>query len=232
MINNEINLSFITETWLKDTITDSVVNIPGFTIICKDRFVNSHGRICIYIREGNTKFKSLSEISCCPEHEILWLHIKPKRLPHEFSSIIAVVLYHPPRADDTSMLNHLFHSLSKIEVKFHNCGIIIAGYFNHLNVNSIKKHIVKSPTRGEATLDLVLTNMHEFYKSPQVFPPIGLSDHNTIVVSPACKVKKSKIYICVQTGPSSKPERSNGEIFNVNSMVHDLCSNTKLQSYN
>ena len=34
--------------------------------------------------------------------------------------------------------------------------------------------------------------MHEFYKSPQVFPPIGLSDHNTIIVSPACKVKKAK----------------------------------------
>ena len=82
MINNEINLSFITETWLKDTITDSVVNIPGFTIIRKDRFVNSHGGICIYIREGDTKFKSLSEISCCPEHKILRLHIKPKRLPH------------------------------------------------------------------------------------------------------------------------------------------------------
>ena len=64
-------------------------------------------------------------------------------------------------------------------------------------MNSIKKHfrlkqIVKAPTRGEATLDLVLTNMHEFYKSPQIFPPIGLSDHSTIVVSPACKVKKAK----------------------------------------
>ena len=125
MSRNEINLSFITETWLNDTITDSVVNIPGFTIIRKDRFVNNHGGICIYIKEGDTKFKSCSEISCCSEHEILWLHIKPKRLPHEFSSIIAAVLYHPPSADDTSMLNHLFHSLSKIEARFHNCGIII-----------------------------------------------------------------------------------------------------------
>ena len=95
------------------------------------------------------------------------------------------------------MLNHLFHSLSKIEARFHNCGIIIPGDFNHLNVNPIKKHfrlkqIVKAPTRDEATLDLILTNMHEFYKSPQIFPPIGLSDHNSIVVSPARKVKKAK----------------------------------------
>ena len=77
MMENEINLSFLTETWLNDSITDSVVSIPGFTIIRKDRSINNHGGICIYIRDGDTKLKILSEISCCSEHEILWLHIKP-----------------------------------------------------------------------------------------------------------------------------------------------------------
>ena len=96
MMENEINLSFLTETWLNDSITDSVVSIPGFTIIRKDISINNHGGICIYIRDGDTKLKILSEISCCSEHEILWLHIKPRRLPREFSSIIVAVLYHPP----------------------------------------------------------------------------------------------------------------------------------------
>ncbi len=47
MMENEINLSFLTETWLNDSITDSVVSIPGFTIIRKDRTINNHGGICI-----------------------------------------------------------------------------------------------------------------------------------------------------------------------------------------
>ena len=96
-----------------------------------------------------------------------------------------------------SMQSHLFQTLSEVEAKFYSCGIIIAGDFNRLNVNQIIKHfrlkqIVKSPTRGEAILDLILTNMHEFYKSPQILPPIGLSDHNTVVVSPTHIVKKAK----------------------------------------
>ena len=95
------------------------------------------------------------------------------------------------------MQSHLFQTLSEVEAKFYSCGIIIAGDFNRLNVNQIIKHfrlkqIVKSPTRGEAILDLILTNMHESYKSPQILPPIGLSDHNTVVVSPTHIVKKAK----------------------------------------
>ena len=33
------------------------------------------------------------------------------------------------------------------------------------------------PTRNNATLDLIFTNMHEFYKKPEAHPPFGLSDH-------------------------------------------------------
>ena len=68
------------------------------------------------------------------------------------------------------MQSHLFQTLSEVEAKFYSCGIIIAGDFNRLNVNQVIKHfrlkqIVKSPTRAEAIVDLVLTNMHEFYTS-------------------------------------------------------------------
>ena len=32
--------------------------------------------------------------------------------------------------------------------------------------------------------------MHDYYYSPQAYPPFGLSDHNTVVASP--KVKEHK----------------------------------------
>ena len=126
MMENEINLSFLTETWLNDSITDSVVSIPGFTIIRKDRSINNHGGICIYIRDGDTKLKILSEISCCSEHEILWLHIKPRRLPREFSSIIVAVLYHPPQCrrfqHAESLISDTERSRSKIlQLRYYHC---------------------------------------------------------------------------------------------------------------
>ena len=40
------------------------------------------------------------------------------------------------------------------------------------------------PPHKDATLDLVLTNMHEFHTSPLAFPPLGVSNHSTVVTSP------------------------------------------------
>ena len=72
----------------------------------------------------------------------------------------------------------------------------MTGDFNRLDIGGLLNHfslkqIVKIPTWGNATLDFVLTNMHDFYYSPQAYPPFGLSDHNTVVASPKVKEHKS-----------------------------------------
>lgn len=56
----------------------------------------------------------------------------------------------------------------------------IKGLANHFRL----KQIVRVPTRKNVTLDLILTNMHMYYNQPQAYPPFGLSDHNTVVLSP------------------------------------------------
>ena len=33
IVRNKINLSLITETWLKESVPDSVIDIPGFTLL-------------------------------------------------------------------------------------------------------------------------------------------------------------------------------------------------------
>ena len=133
-------LAFITETWLKESISESIVNIQGFTILRNNRISNNHGGVCVYVKDDNIKYRVLDELSCCHDHEILWLHLRPTRLPRGVSCLIAAVVYHPPRADENSIRNHLFHSLALAESKFANCGIILAGDFNRLNITSIKKH--------------------------------------------------------------------------------------------
>lgn len=191
---NNISLAFITETWLKGAVADSVIDIPGYSIVRRDRSANNHGGVCIYIKDGNIKYKVAQDLTCCQEHEILWLHLRPTRLPRGFSCLIAAVVYHPPGTNDESMCDHLFHSLATAESTFPNCGFIVTGDFNRLDVSRIKRHfrlkqVVKAPTRKDVTLDLVLTNMHKFYNTPTTVPPFGLSDHNTVLVSPKARVK-------------------------------------------
>ena len=57
-------------------------------------------------------------------------------------------------------------------------------YVSRLLNHFCLKQIVKIPTRKEATLDLIITNIHKYYNSPQGFPAFGLSDHNTIAAFP------------------------------------------------
>ena len=185
---NQICLAFITETWLKESISESVVNIHGFTILCKDRVTNNCGGVCVYIKNDNIKYRVLEELSCCQDHKILWLQLKPTHLPRGVSCLIAAVVYHPPGADDNSICDHLLHSLTLVESKFLNYGIIVAGDFNCLDVTLIKKHFrlkqIKSPTCKDVILDLVLTNLKDYYDTSQSLPPFGLSDYNTTMVSP------------------------------------------------
>jgi hypothetical protein len=46
---NDITMAFITETWLKPTIMDSVISIPGYTVLRKDRASDNHGAGYVFI---------------------------------------------------------------------------------------------------------------------------------------------------------------------------------------
>ena len=49
---NQISIVFVTETWLRSTIMDSVVDITGYSLIRKDRSSDCHGGVAIYIRNN------------------------------------------------------------------------------------------------------------------------------------------------------------------------------------
>ncbi len=72
-----------------------------------------------------------------------------------------------------------------------NTGIVITGDLNQLPEGSLcglynLKQIVTAPTRGNNTLDKVLTNMKDYYNTPVILPNIGKSDHSTVKVTPSC----------------------------------------------
>ena len=155
----------------------------------KDRKVIDHGGVCAYIQEGNCRYKQLKDLNYCEDHESLWLYLRANRLPRGFFCIIAGVIYHPPKASGPLLRDHLFRSLALTEACYPNCGLLVTGDFNRLHIDGLLNHfrlkqIVIVPTRKKATLDLILTNMHEYYSPPQAYPPFGLSDHNVVVATP------------------------------------------------
>ena len=110
------------------------------------------------------------------------------------SCIVFGTVYHtryPVGASDNAMLDYLASSLITIEGRYPGCGILLTGDFNRLNLSRLLKQfklkqLVHGPTRGERTLDLIITNMPQQYEknSVQSFPSFGLSDHSVLLLQP------------------------------------------------
>ena len=201
LLRLNVQVGCIVESWLKQHINDSVVNTDGYNIVRKDRSSHEHGGVCIYIQD-HIKLEIPENLQCCNDHEIIWLKLNPPRTPRGFSCIIFGLVYYPgrtsPAESDPHILNdHLFESLTLAEAALPNCGIILTGDFNRLNTSRLQKHfklkqLVKFPTRGNATLDLFLTNMGDHFATPEPYPPFGLSDHCTVFVRPKERIPNQK----------------------------------------
>ena len=86
--------------------------------------------------------------------EVLWVEIWLPRLPRGIQSIVGTV-YHSPSCRDPGILVYLQESMSK-EDRYPNCGIILLGDFNKMDMTRIKnaygvKQVAPFQTRGNKT---------------------------------------------------------------------------------
>ena len=123
-----VDIAVFTETWLKHVIPDSVVHIPGYNIIRKDRVERTHGGVCVYV-QNQIKVEILSNL-ISPSFEVLWLKLRPRKLPGGISSIVLAAIYHPPGSDNLAMIDYLIDCLTRAEAMHSNCGIILMGDLN------------------------------------------------------------------------------------------------------
>ena len=171
---NDVDIVCITETWLTNNISNSVVDISDNTLVRKDRSADKRGGgVCTYIK-SSIDFTTIDELNDSP-FESLWVYIRPSRLPRGFSCLIIGIIYHPPQDDDATFTDHLISSLDAALNKYPNAGIMLVGDFNRLNYRYISNHFnlrqtVKNPTRGAAILDLIFTNLFHHYNTPQILP--------------------------------------------------------------
>ena len=81
----------ITETWLTNSIYNSVVDIKDYTLVRKDRRADKRGGgVCAYIK-SSIGFITIDELNDSP-FECLWLYLRPNRLPRGFSCLIIGII--------------------------------------------------------------------------------------------------------------------------------------------
>ena len=147
-----LDLACITETWLHDHIHNNVISIPEYNLV-RDRIDITDGGFCTYIKKG-LKYTVLEDLYD-DKIEAIWPQLRPLRFPRGLSCIIIANIYHPQTdkgISDPEILHYLYDSISTIELRFSNCGVLITGDFNRLNTSRFRnafklKQIVKFDTR-------------------------------------------------------------------------------------
>jgi hypothetical protein len=154
LCTNNIDICFVTETWLNDKITPSLVCLGNYVFVRKDRCDSrSGGGVAILCRD-DWKVKNLDFDN---NLECVWCEIVTLNTKYYVASV-----YHPPDPiyPETELLNHLSETIEQILYPELNARIIIAGDINQLKTKDlISQHnleqLVKKPTRNHKILDVI-----------------------------------------------------------------------------
>ena len=138
---------------------------------------------------------------------LLWLTLRPKRLPRPLSGIVVCTVYHPPGRtvqNHIALNEYLINTTDLLRYKYPDHGLVFLGDFNdfdvcNLAINHNLKQVVKQPTRGNAILDLIVTNIQKFYRCPSIEAPLGSSDHYMVQWLPNLESNKQISHVkCIK----------------------------------
>ena len=133
----------------------------------------------------------------------------------------------------TATIDHIIETIHVLRSKYDNeINFLCGGDVNRLNINSILdsygalKQCVTVPTRNNAILEIVLSDISHLYHPPTTLPPLQVdvgqpgsdSDHNIVVFAPQSdlnfKVKRMKKSLKVRPLPESQIYKFENELIN------------------
>lgn len=91
----ECSLMCLTNPWLNQNISDSCVDLPGFTLICSGTYAKASGKLkggglVLLVNQSwcNPTHVTVKEKMCCPDIEPWAVGLRPYYFPIEFTCII------------------------------------------------------------------------------------------------------------------------------------------------
>ena len=183
-----------TETWLDSSIQNAEIFPDSFKVFRKDRHRHGGGvLVAVHSQFDCSEVREFQEDNC----ELIWVRLKLPGRKHLY-----VCSYYRPDVADEASFNAFNASLTKA-TSISNAHLIVAGDLNFpsWDWNEMKmkpnatyprlhntfidalndlgmEQMVKDPTRGQNTLDLVITNNPQQIPRVEVLP--GLSDHDAV----------------------------------------------------
>lgn len=195
LYNDQIDILFVTESWLHSGIPNGLLDPNGkYNIVRRDRPVQRGGGVCIMIDKKLPYYEVLCDTDDVVE--LIAIDVVLDSCKYRFINV-----YRPPtrRADASPDIKALLSGLKKLcSVKW---PVTILGDFNCPDINWSDftspcdgvqdklldcfcefgmTQLVNTVTCNDHILDLVLTNEQLIYSEVYVDEPFANSDHNTV----------------------------------------------------
>lgn len=193
---HHIDIALFVESWLNKDVLDQFVSIDGYNIIRHDRSTGKGGGIICYVKSDiiptvieSTQIPSLSVCNS----EFLTIFFRQM-------SLLLIGLYHPfwnSPVEHEAAINAITDVIDHVMVNEQYFGkprIVIFGdfndlwkYYDEISMITQLRPLVSFATRCGKTLDQLFSNISD-YMVPEMLPPIGRSDHVSILWKPRRKV--------------------------------------------
>ncbi|CAH1266625.1 Hypp3446 [Branchiostoma lanceolatum] len=206
------DIAAVTETWFGTDLPAEATAIDGYNLLRKDCLNKRGGGVALYVKDC---IKTKPVDTDVPDSiECLWAQLQPHWTPRDVSVLYLGLLYHPPWANEKNLQHettqYLIRTLDELRKKHPHAGFILCGDFNNLPLQPLRtshpelRQVVTKSTRADATLDLIITNVHSHYHVPDTTAPLGTSDHNCVIWKskvadhPRCQSSKIKRRLVTQ----------------------------------
>ena len=195
----QLDLLFLTETWLDSNFDDSHFNLYNFQIFRSDRVIRKGGGVAILVKNVFPAVRVESDVLHGSLHDLVCVDL------HTNNQIYRLIcVYRPPGEIDAGRLDmlSLVNRLKKLLV--HDRVILLLGDFNlplvnwqnntypsdgihdrllNLCLQRNFEQLILEPTRYDAILDLLFVNDPHIIANYVIAPPLGTGDHNVILFS-------------------------------------------------
>jgi len=160
ILNNNIDICCITESWLTDAIPTGAVNTNGYCVL-----PSRPNRWTACGCRHDLPYALLKPVDNSGV-ESLWLLYRQPHVPRSMSTIIYGVVYHPPDATTRLTTTHITDNIDDTVRRHSNAASVRVGDFNKMTdkpLQDIKlKQIVQRATRKSAILDTIHTVIGEW----------------------------------------------------------------------
>jgi len=198
LMNRDIDIFAVSETWLSPEVSDTEIQIDGYSLIRNDRNGRGGG-VAIYVK-SSIPHSVCNELNTEADIEAVWITVNPDN----FKPFKLCSFYRPPSAN----ADYFDKMLINFEAAMSNDEVVILGDFNmnyvadetlannpahHLEVFLNCTQLITVPTRVSencsTTIDLIYTSMPETHSASGVVE-CTISDHYMTYTVLECKTSK------------------------------------------